>query len=248
MLDFRAHLLLPRVLLIDDDMVSREVLATVLTMSGYTIHTAVDGEAALKLLESKECAPEVILMDTQMPGLSGLALLKKLRASTKAVVFAISGSEAPDEVVAAADGFLLKPFGSEALRKALEERGTPARQAAAEAAKEEAPVVAPEVLARLREMMPEASVREIYFAVVADLGRRTEALEAAIAKRDSGEIRRIGHAIKGGCAMAGAAQAAKLGAQLEAGSDQLDNIPVLVRDLHSATRDLQRMLKVEFPA
>ena len=41
---------LPTVLLIDDDMVSREVLATILTMSGYSVHTAVDGSAALSLL------------------------------------------------------------------------------------------------------------------------------------------------------------------------------------------------------
>jgi CheY-like chemotaxis protein len=36
---------LPLVLLIDDDLVSREVTATVLTMNGYTVHTAEDGAA-----------------------------------------------------------------------------------------------------------------------------------------------------------------------------------------------------------
>lgn len=249
MLDFRAHLLLPRVLLIDDDMVSREVLATVLTMSGYTIHTAVDGAAALLLLNSKECNPEVILMDTQMPGLSGKPLIEKLRERSKATLLAISGSDAPEEILAACDGFLLKPFGTEALRKVLDERGLPDRIAAAAAeGSPEEQVVNPSVMARLREMMPEPSVREIYFAVEADLARRLEALETALGKKDSAEIRRIGHAIKGGCSMAGAAQAAKLGALLEAGSDQLDNIPGILRDLHAATRNLQRMLKAEFPA
>ena len=41
------------VLLIDDDLVSREVTATVLTMSGYTVHTAVSGAAALEMLAQR---------------------------------------------------------------------------------------------------------------------------------------------------------------------------------------------------
>jgi CheY-like chemotaxis protein len=41
----------PTLLLIDDDLVSREVMATVLTMSGYAVHTAEGGAPALKLLE-----------------------------------------------------------------------------------------------------------------------------------------------------------------------------------------------------
>ena len=42
-----------------------------------------------------------------------------------------------------------------------------------------------------------------------------QTLEAAIAKGDDAEVRRIGHAIKGGCGMAGAIQAARLGALFE---------------------------------
>jgi HPt (histidine-containing phosphotransfer) domain-containing protein len=108
-------------------------------------------------------------------------------------------------------------------------------------------------LLQLRDMMPEAAVREIFAAVVSDLGRRIAALETAIAKGDTAEVRRIGHAIKGGCAMAGAAQAAQLGGLLESGildkgSDQLDNSIRMLHDLRTATRNLERMLKVEFPS
>ena len=96
-------------------MVSREVTATVLTMSGYTVHTAVDGDTALEMLAGGDCTPDAILMDAQMPGLSGTELIAELRARTKARIFAISGSNPPHEVAAAADGFLLKPFDAEAL-------------------------------------------------------------------------------------------------------------------------------------
>jgi hypothetical protein len=48
--------------------------------------------------------------------------------------------------------------------------------------------------------------------------------------------------------MAGALQAAHLGAQLEAGSDNLDNSARFVGDLRNALGNLKRMLKTEFPA
>ncbi len=73
-------------------------------------------------------------------------------------------------------------------------------------------MVSAKILAQFRQMMPEAMVREIYAAVVADLNKRKAALETAIGRHDAVEVRRIGHTIKGGCGMAGAQQAARLGA------------------------------------
>ncbi len=84
-----------------------------------------------------------------------------------------------------------------------------------------------QTLAELRLLMPDTAIRQIYAALVTDLGQRQTALRAAIAKGDKAEIRRIGHAIKGGCAMAGAAEGARLGAEIESGDilddNQLDN-------------------------
>jgi len=260
MLNFNDERQLPTVLLIDDDFVSREVTATVLTMSGYTVHTAVDGATSLELLAGESFVPELILMDAQMPGLSGTPLIEQLRARTRAAIITVSGSSAPDDVCAAADGFLLKPFGAEDLRKLLEEREAQAEPAAATVAEplreSGEPIVSAETLAQLREMMPEAAVRQINAAVVADLGRRLDALEAAIAKGDAAKARRIGHAIKGGCGMAGALQAAHLGASIEDGAldieiasrgNQPDNSFAILQDLHAAAHNLQRMLEAEFP-
>jgi DNA-binding response OmpR family regulator len=253
MLDFHAHLLLPRVLLIDDDMVSREVLATVLTMSGYTVHTAAGGEAALALIDAGESSPEVVLMDTQMPGLSGMPLISSLRARSRARILAISGSKPANEILGATDGFLLKPFGADALRKAISDYGPPARLSTTPEGEEDPPVVKMEVLERFRETMAENKVREIYAAVLDDLHQRLPALELAFDHLDMDAVHRIGHSIKGGCAMAGAAQMSRLGALLETitfepGSDQLDNRARLLRDLRAALSNLERILKAEFPA
>jgi CheY-like chemotaxis protein len=251
---------LPLVLLIDDDLVSREVTATVLTMSGYTVHTAEDGVAAVALLtvaqdRPQALQPDVILMDSQMPGLSGTLLIGELRARSQARVYVVSGTNPPQELTAAANGFLLKPFSPETFRKVLEG----GKQApAAPLLDPNEPVVNAETLAQFRKLMPEPAVRQVYQAVVTDLGRRSEALAAAMARGDVAEVRRIGHAIKGGCGMAGALQAARLGALLEswtsksgdnkAGDNQLDNNAVLLRDLRTATRRLQNMLDAEMPA
>jgi CheY-like chemotaxis protein len=233
------------ILLIDDDLVSREVIATVLTLHGHMVHTADDGPASLKMLESGTVAPEVILMDAQLPGLSGTALIEQLRDRIKAEIFLISGSQPPDELVAATDGFLLKPFGPADLKRLM---GEHAPEPETPSPVTEDPAVDPETLAQFREFMTEPTVRAIYAAVVADLDKRLPALETALKEGNKDEVRRIGHAIKGGCGMAGARQASRLGARLEAESDHLDDCAATAQELYTATQLLKRMLDKEFPA
>jgi len=235
---------LPTVLIIDDDMVSREVMATVLTMTGYLIHTASRGEEAVALLEGGTCDPEVILMDAQMPGLKGARLVKELRARTKASIYAMSGSDVPNDLKKAVDGHLSKPFGPYALQQLMEQH----HPVVTEEPDEDTPVIKAETLTQLRGMMPDAGVRQIYAAVLDDLDKRARSLQRAMAASDTTEIRRIGHSIKGGCGMAGAMQAARVGARLEARGDQLDNVPALFLELKAAGRNLRRMLEAEFPA
>jgi CheY-like chemotaxis protein len=246
---------LPVVLLIDDDLVSREVTATLLTMNGYSVHTAESGAASLKLLKGSKSRPravypDVILMDAQMPGVSGTKLIAQLRAHTRARIYAISGSPPPPDVAAATDGFLMKPFDAEAVHKLLDCKESEAPPANIDPNE---PVVSVEILSQLRKLMPESALRQIYTVMVADLSRRIEALGAAISKGDAAEVHRIGHAIKGGCGMAGALQAAHLGelletAPLESKDNHLDNSAALVRDLRAAVRGLKRMLEAELPA
>jgi CheY-like chemotaxis protein/HPt (histidine-containing phosphotransfer) domain-containing protein len=245
MLGIGADRNFPTVLLIDDDMISREVIATILTLNGYTLHTAEDGAASVKMLDEKKFVPQVILVDVQMPGLNGVELVKELRSRSEAGIYAISGSSLPPDIQAVVDGFLQKPFGPDELQKLLDRHHlnpTPSELSAGE------PVVSAKILSQFRQMMPEPTVREVYAAVVTDLKKRMAALDEAIAKGNAAEVRRIGHTIKGGCGMAGARQAARLGALLEAESDQLNNSAAIQVELKLALENLERMLEVEFPA
>lgn len=235
---------LPTVFLIDDDLVSREVIATVLTLHGHLVHTAETGDGALEMLAQGAVTPGVVLMDAQLPGLKGTELIGKLREKCDAEIILISGSRPAEDLVSAADGFLMKPFGPEDLARELGQH-KPKVKAVTE---ETDPVVNPETLVQFRQLMTEATIREIYAAVVSDLHKRQDVLEKAIAEGNSEEVRRVGHAIKGGCGMAGAMQAARLGALFESQSDQLDNCAAALAELYTATQRLERMLEKEFPA
>jgi len=107
-------------LVIDDDEISRELLALQLSLLGHSVATAEDGDAVLSLMETHSLTPSVILMDAQMPGLSGLALIEALRPLTTAQIVLISGSTPDDELIAGADAFLLKPCSDQDLRSVLD--------------------------------------------------------------------------------------------------------------------------------
>jgi CheY-like chemotaxis protein len=59
----------PVILVIDDDAATRAMLATLLTMHGYTVHLAEDGTSGLALL--REHPPKLILLDLKMPRMNG---------------------------------------------------------------------------------------------------------------------------------------------------------------------------------
>jgi CheY-like chemotaxis protein len=249
MLNFDARQTMPTLLLVDDDLISREVAATVLMMQGYSVYSADSGEAALAMLVDGLCAPDAILVDVQMPGLNGVELVAALRIARQATILLISASEPPVEMREAADGFLLKPFDATALAPLLQ--GNRAQKTNAAASTATLPVVNAETLAQLRELMPATAIHEVFSTVVTDLRQRVKALEGAIAHEDNEAIRRIGHSIKGGCGMVGASEAAELGSQFEtlASSgfgNHLDNKMALLRNLRAATGRLQRMLETEF--
>ena len=66
----------PRVLVVDDEKVIREILSDFLTMEGYVVHTVEDGETALRELERRSY--NLVITDLKMPGMGGLELLEKI--------------------------------------------------------------------------------------------------------------------------------------------------------------------------
>jgi CheY-like chemotaxis protein len=243
---------LPSLLLvIDDDAISREVLQMTLEMHGFAVETAEDGATALALLSGKNAQPELILMDTQMPGLSGLGLIEALRGCTTARIVAISGSDPGEAIRKGADGFLLKPIHPEDLLAWIDrtEPGAIAQSIAQVQVEQQsgADIVDPIVLGKLKGMMPASAVKEIYSAVASDLTTRLVTLQTAMNAADSTEVARIAHAIKGGCAMVGLIGAREAASRLET-SNRPVTWPEELAHLHSALNGLEVMLGDNFPA
>lgn len=107
-----------RILVVEDNVDSRDLLAKLLGMNGYEVSSASDGEsgyaAALREL------PDLIITDVNMPRMDGIALLRKVRlegllTGTSVLVVTAFGSEAVREAVeAGADAATAKPFDFDA--------------------------------------------------------------------------------------------------------------------------------------
>lgn len=90
-----------RVLVVDDDPVNLALLVRVLGRAGIETVTAEDGAEALRLLKGKPDLFDVLLLDLQMPRLSGLELLKRVKASSRLKHIPIilqTASNAPEEI------------------------------------------------------------------------------------------------------------------------------------------------------
>ena len=103
------------VLVVDDNDDNRLLVRTYLANEGYAIREAANGERALDLV--RESMPDVVLLDVQMPGLSGYEVCGRLRSmphgSLVPIIMVTAMHEPMDKVAAAdvgADDFISKPF------------------------------------------------------------------------------------------------------------------------------------------
>lgn len=105
----------PRILVVDDNLATRALTAFVLDAGGLEVECAVD--AASAMAEVLRFAPDLILMDIQLPGLDGLQLASRFKGdpATQHIVivaftaFAMKGDEAK-MLADGCDGYIAKPF------------------------------------------------------------------------------------------------------------------------------------------
>ncbi|MFO0681009.1 MAG: response regulator [Sandaracinus sp.] len=119
----------PRILVVDDEQVIREILADFLAMEGFDVRTAEDGSAAL--VELSRSSYDLVLSDLKMPNMGGLELLQAIQKHTPNVVTVImtgfgTVETAIDAMKKGAYDYILKPFKVEevvhTIRRALEKQ------------------------------------------------------------------------------------------------------------------------------
>src|SRR4029450_11343876 len=115
------------ILVVDDDAMSRRVLAKLVSASGYNCRVSNDGSEALETIHAKP--PSLLLLDFDMPGLNGAEVLERLRADNDpaiaqipAIMLTGHGSEASEVrcLQAGADDFVTKPINAAVLRARIE--------------------------------------------------------------------------------------------------------------------------------
>ena len=109
------------ILIVEDEESVRTSLAMVLSVLGHRVRSASDGLAAL--IEMRQEAPDILLSDLNMPGMSGFELLSVVRRRFPAVrVIAMSGAFSGDQVPCGvtADAFYPKGYGVAILMRAIE--------------------------------------------------------------------------------------------------------------------------------
>lgn len=100
------------ILLIEDEPALREVEGAYLRRAGYAVVEAADGQAALE--EFARAAPELVVLDLNLPGVDGLTVCRHLRRdSTVPIIMVTARTSEIDELLgldSGADDYLKKPF------------------------------------------------------------------------------------------------------------------------------------------
>src|SRR5262245_55843805 len=101
-----------RILVVDDDPQIRRVMRVTLTGQGYEVDDAKDGEAALEKLRDQRF--DLVLLDMNMPGMSGLEACRAIRAQSEIAIIMLTVRDTESDKVealdAGADDYITKPY------------------------------------------------------------------------------------------------------------------------------------------
>jgi two-component system, OmpR family, KDP operon response regulator KdpE len=105
------------ILVVDDEPQIRRVMRTTLALHGYSVIEARSGEQALEQVRGKH--PDLILLDVNLPGISGLATCREIRNTSDAPIIMLTVRNTERDKVSAldagADDYVAKPFGVDEL-------------------------------------------------------------------------------------------------------------------------------------
>lgn len=124
-----------KILVVDDDLELSSLIGYALRQAGYMVIEAGDGAAALEAFERE--SPALVILDVNLPRLSGLEVCRRIRAASRTPVMMLTVKNAEEDQVQAldlgADDYLTKPFSPRTLlarvrallRRAGEEKPMP---------------------------------------------------------------------------------------------------------------------------
>ena len=106
--------IMPNILIVEDDININNLLCEVLRKAGYTCEQAFSGTEAKLLLDIKEKAYTLVLLDLMLPGASGEEVLKEIRKQGRLPVIVLTAKDSMDDKIGVltdgADDYITKPF------------------------------------------------------------------------------------------------------------------------------------------
>lgn len=106
--------IMPNILIVEDDININNLLCEVLRKAGYTCEQAFSGTEAKLLLDIKEKAYTLVLLDLMLPGASGEEVLKEIRKQGRLLVIVLTAKDSIDDKIGVltdgADDYITKPF------------------------------------------------------------------------------------------------------------------------------------------
>ena len=105
---------MPNILIVEDDININNLLCEVLRKAGYTCEQAFSGTEAKLLLDIKEKAYTLVLLDLMLPGASGEEVLREIRKQGRLPVIVLTAKDSIDDKIGVltdgADDYITKPF------------------------------------------------------------------------------------------------------------------------------------------
>ncbi len=242
------------ILVADDDAGSRELLAELLRHGGHSVTAVLDGREALAALAKDKF--EIVLMDEEMPGMSGLEATRAILEGTapgqkRPIIVGISGNSTEvDEqrcLAAGMDAFLAKPVRAAelfSLLAMLSRRHEPSGSDRADSVSADQP---PENLAdtlRRASGGNDKIARSLVKTFLADTPKKLSLLLRAVSEKDAGTLATVAHSLKGSLALIGAHKAAGTARNLQAMGrlNNLSGAPAEFRVLESEFKELRHEL------
>jgi CheY-like chemotaxis protein len=120
-----------RIVIVEDNVDSRELMQMLLGFNGHSVSAVGDGEAGVAAILGE--SPEVAIVDIGLPGIDGYEVVRRVRRAAPehpTLLVAVTGYGSPDDrqlaLATGFDGFLVKPFDIEAFEQLLRDKAAAA--------------------------------------------------------------------------------------------------------------------------
>src|SRR3954464_6059633 len=109
--------ILMKVLVVEDDAYTMELLDYALRREGYMVLTAADGALALRRYETEQ--PDIVLLDVNLPKLNGFEVCRRMRQAAETPIIMLTARDEEEDVLRGlhlgADDYVTKPFSPKQL-------------------------------------------------------------------------------------------------------------------------------------